>query len=112
MTWEVEYADEFERWWDTLDSEEQESVDAYVRLLEARGPHLPFPYCSRIESSRHGGMRELRIQHRGQPYRTLYAFDPRRTAILLLGGNKTGNARWMRSSFPVPTPCTTNISKP
>lgn len=39
-------------------------------------------------------MRELRIQHKGRPYRILYAFDPRRTAILLLGGNKTGNDRW------------------
>ncbi len=39
-------------------------------------------------------MRELRIQHGGRPYRTLYAFDPRRMAILLMGGDKTGNDRW------------------
>lgn len=39
-------------------------------------------------------MRELRIQHAGQPYRVLYAFDPRRIAILLIGGNKTGDDRW------------------
>ena len=39
-------------------------------------------------------MRELRIQHRGKPYRTLYAFDPRRAAILLIGGNKAGDKRW------------------
>ncbi len=38
MTWEVEYTDEFESWWNTLDAGEQESVDAYVRLLEAKGP--------------------------------------------------------------------------
>ena len=100
MTWEVEYTDEFERWWNTLDGDEQETVDAYVRLLEARGPHLPFPYSSGMESSRHTGMRELRIQHRGQPYRTLYAFDPRRTAVLLLGGNKAGNDRWYEEFVP------------
>ena len=45
-------------------------------------------------------MRELRIQHRGNPYRVLYAFDPRRTAILLIGGNKTGDDRWYDSHVP------------
>jgi hypothetical protein len=45
-------------------------------------------------------MRELRIQHRGEPYRVLYAFDPRRTAILLLGGKKTGDPRWYDATVP------------
>lgn len=39
-------------------------------------------------------MKELRIQHADRPYRVLFAFDPRRAAILLLGGDKTGNTRW------------------
>ena len=46
-------------------------------------------------------MRELRIQHKGRPYRVLYAFDPRRTAILLLGGDKTGNDDWYRENVPI-----------
>ena len=46
-------------------------------------------------------MRELRIQHAGRPYRVLYAFDPRRMAILLLGGDKTGNDRWYDENVPV-----------
>jgi len=46
-------------------------------------------------------MRELRIQHAGEPYRILYAFDPRRTAILLIGGNKTGDDRWYDKYIPV-----------
>ena len=46
-------------------------------------------------------MRELRIQHKGRPYRVLYAFDPRRTAILLIGGNKTGDDRWYEKYVPV-----------
>jgi hypothetical protein len=45
-------------------------------------------------------MRELRIQHKGEPYRVLYAFDPRRTAILLIGGNKGGNDRWYEEFVP------------
>jgi len=46
-------------------------------------------------------MRELGIQHAGDPYRVLYAFDPRRTAILLLGGNKSGNDRWYEEYVPI-----------
>jgi len=46
-------------------------------------------------------MRELRIQHAGNPFRVLYAFDPRRTAILLLGGNKSGNDRWYEEYVPI-----------
>ena len=46
-------------------------------------------------------MRELRIQHAGQPYRVLYAFDPRRVAILLIGGKKTGNDRWYEKFVPI-----------
>lgn len=39
-------------------------------------------------------MRELRIQHAGRPYRVIYAFDPRRVALLLMGGDKTGDNKW------------------
>jgi len=42
-----------------------------------------------------------RIQHEGRPYRVLYAFDPRRVAILLLGGDKTGNDRWYDEHVPI-----------
>jgi len=41
------------------------------------------------------------VQHEGRPYRVLYAFDPRRTAILLIGGDKTGNDRWYQEFVPV-----------
>lgn len=101
MAWDVEYTDEFGTWWECLTEAEQESVAATVGLLEIEGPHLPFPYSSGVEGSRHGHMRELRIQHAGRPYRVLYAFDPRRSAILLIGGDKTGNDRWYEQFVPV-----------
>ena len=94
MEYGVEYTDEFEEWWITLDESLQVSIDAKVRLLEARGPNLPFPHSSGIKNSRHTHMRKLRIQHKGDPYRVLYAFDPRRVAILLIGGCKVGNDDW------------------
>jgi hypothetical protein len=101
MSWNVEYTDEFEKWWTTLDESEQDSVAVVVTLLEHKGPFLPFPYSSGIEGSRHSHMRELRTQHRGDPYRVLYAFDPRRSAILLIGGNKAGKDRWYEAYVPI-----------
>jgi len=71
MRWEVEYTDEFGAWWDTLNEDEQESVAMYVRLLEERGPALPFPYSSGVTRSRHAHLRELRVPHQGLPYRIL-----------------------------------------
>lgn len=100
MTWEVEYADEFDLWWEELTEDEQVSITASIILLEQKGPMLPFPYSSGISGSKHSHMRELRIQHRGQPYRVLYAFDPRRVALLLIGGNKTGDDRWYDKMIP------------
>ncbi len=91
MAWDVEFTNEFGAWWETLTTEEQESVDFGVGLLIERGPTLPFPYSSQVKGSQFGEMRELRVQHQGSPYRVLYAFDPRRVALLLLGGDKTGD---------------------
>lgn len=101
MRWDVEYTDEFGDWWAGLSEKEQESVAASVRLLEERGPMLGFPHSSAINGSRHGHMRELRTQHEGRPFRTLYAFDPRRAAILLIGGDKTGQGRWYDVFVPL-----------
>jgi hypothetical protein len=101
MEWSVEATDEFVAWWDTLDDSAKGSIDAYVRLLEDQGPQLPFPYSSGIEGSRHGRMRELRVQSKGDPLRVFYAFDPKRTAILLIGGNKAGNDEFYREMIPV-----------
>ena len=69
-------------------------------MLVENGPNLSFPHSSRINRSRHPAMRELRIQHQGRPYRVLYIFDPRRAAVLLLGGDKTGDDRWYETNVP------------
>lgn len=101
MGWGVEYTDEFGEWWDSLFEGEQEDVRASVKLLTDYGPTLKMPHSSGILGSRHEHMRELRIQHAGRPYRVLYAFNPLRTAILLLGGDKTGDDRWYEKFVPV-----------
>jgi hypothetical protein len=101
MTWEIEYTDEFEAWWQQLESTKLESVAVSIQLLEARGPALPFPYSSAVLASRYSHMRELRIQHKGIPIRVIYAFDPRRVAILLIGGDKKGGNRWYKKFVPL-----------
>ena len=101
MGWDVEYTDQFEDCWDTLSEAEQEDIDAGVQLLETFGTTLGYPHSSGITRSRHSHMRELRMQHRGRPYRILYAFDPRRSAILLIGGDKTGQKKWYETFVPI-----------
>jgi hypothetical protein len=101
MEWEVEFTSEFEDWWTSLSEDEQAGVNAKVILLQKLGPSLPRPHADLIHSSLHANMKELRIQHSGRPYRVLFAFDPRRCAILLIGGDKTGNDRWYEEFVPV-----------
>ena len=101
MSWDIENTDEFGVWWADLTEGEQEDVTAIVLLLMEQGPQLPFPYSSGIGGSRHAHMRELRVQSGGRPIRVFYAFDPRRTAILLIGGDKTGDTRFYERMIPV-----------
>src|SRR5258707_13463467 len=63
---------------------------------------LPFPYSSGINGSKYAHMRELRVQSGGRPLRVFYAFDPRRSAILLIGGDKTGDDRFSERMVPIP----------
>ncbi len=82
--------DEFESWYTELTEAEQESIRPTVRMLAQAGATLGYPQSSAIHGSTHA-LRELRIQHTGCPYRILYAFDPLRQAVLLIGGDKTGD---------------------
>ncbi len=101
MAWDVEFTDEFSAWWDSLNEDEQEDLQASVILLRERGPTLGRPHADLVMTSAYPNMKELRTQHEGRPYRTLFAFDPRRVAILLIGGDKTGNDRWYTEFVPL-----------
>ena len=101
MSWDVEYTDEFGQWWATLSEDEQEEISAKVELLEEHGPTLPRPHADVITSSKHSNMKELRGRVGDANLRVLFAFDPRRTAVLLIGGDKTGNASWYQQFVPI-----------
>jgi hypothetical protein len=102
VAWEVEITDEFEEWWDSLTEDEQVAIDARVGQLVEKGPNLKRPTVGQITGSRHDPrMKELRASAGGEQLRVLFTFDPRSTAILLLGGNKTGQwNRWYRTAIP------------
>ena len=101
VAWEVEFTDEFQEWWNSLGEDEQDDVAVSVRHLIEFGPALGFPHSSKVVTSRYPQMRELRTQSSGRPLRTLYAFNPLRTAVLLIGGDKTGDDRWYEGFVPV-----------
>src|SRR5450755_694937 len=98
--WVIEYTDQFGAWWITLSVEEQRALTAAIELLERDGPTLGRPLVDTITASRHANMKELRPP--ATSLRVLFAFDPRRTAILLIGGDKHGQwQRWYREFIPV-----------
>ena len=99
MLWEVETSDEFRDWYLGLDDEECASVNVAVDLLERTGPALGRPWADTLAGSRIPNLKELRVQHRGKPYRILFAFDPLRSAYLILGGDKTGDPHWYEKAI-------------
>ena len=100
MTWEVEYTDQFREWWDDLGDKEQEAVTAAVNVLQRGGPILGRPLVDTIKQSRHKNMKELIPP--ASDIRVLFAFDPRRAAILLIGGDKSGEwSAWYDRMVPV-----------
>jgi len=100
VSWEIEYTNEFEEWWATLTTDEQGSIDRAVAALRESGPALGRPLVDTISTSRHANMKELRPP--SGFLRVLFAFDPRRSAILLIGGDKKGRwATWYRQMVPV-----------
>ncbi len=76
-------------------------MDSKVILLQRVGPSLGRPHADTIRQSRHSNMKELIVQHAGDPYRVLFAFDPKREAILLIGGNKKGDKKFYDKYVPI-----------
>jgi hypothetical protein len=95
----VEYTDEFGGWWESLSASDQSTIDIAVDELMRLGPALGRPWVDTIHQSRHPNMKELRP--RGSSLRILFAFDPRRVAILLIGGDKRDRwSAWYADAVP------------
>ena len=100
MPWEVASTSEFDEWLDGLDEDDEERVEAAIEMLAEGGPGMGRPLVDSIKASRHSNMKELRPP-KGN-IRILFAFDPRRCAMLLIGGDKTNKwDRWYKDMVPV-----------
>lgn len=90
MTWTVLLHDAFDEELSSLAEDLQDELLAHARLLAEFGPNLGRPTVDTLKGSRHANMKELRFSWLGQVWRVAFAFDPKRQAILLVGGNKGG----------------------
>src|SRR5262245_45594095 len=101
MEWDIRLDGDFEAWFDSLERDVRNEIVAHINLLREYGPQLGRPHVDTLEDSAFTNMKELRVQFRGDPWRILFAFDPRRAAILLVGGNKRGDKRWYKKQIPI-----------
>lgn len=90
MSWVVEIGDEFEPEFDALHQDVQTEILALSRLLQQFGPQLRRPRVDTLNGSRHSNMKELRFSAADSEWRVAFAFDPKRSAILLVAGDKSG----------------------
>jgi len=90
MEWVVEIGDEFEPEFNDLDEEVRTEILALTRLLQQFGPQLGRPRADTLNGSRHANMKELRFDAADGVWRVAFAFDPKRKAILLVAGDKSG----------------------
>lgn len=95
MKWEVETTPEFDEWLAGLKPAAKDSIFAAVTVLEESGPAQGRPLVDSVKGSKHSNMKELRV--RGT-IRVLFAFDPDRKTVLLIGGDKRGKKDWYRQA--------------
>lgn len=101
MDWRVVFTEEYQAWLATLDSAAREDLRASIEVLRQYGPQTPRPHVDTLKGSRHANLKELRTQSRGRPLRSLFAFDPERRAVVLIGGDKTGDKRFYERMIPL-----------
>lgn len=96
MSWKVESTAEFDEWFATLSEREEDQVVSAIAALKIDGPNLGRPLVDTVKGSKHPNMKELRRRS----FRILFAFDPERAAVLLVGGNKAGQwNRWYKQAI-------------
>jgi len=93
VAWVVAIGDEFEPEFYALPEEVQEEILALALLLQQFGPQLGRPRADTLDGSRHANMKELRFAAADGEWRAAFAFDPKRKAILLVAGDKSGGSQ-------------------
>ena len=90
MKWEIEFHKDFAPEFSTLPDEVQKELLAHALLLQRFGPQLGRPRVDTLKGSRHANMKELRFDAADGVWRVAFAFDPKRNAVLLIAGDKSG----------------------
>lgn len=99
--WKVVQANEFGKWYAEQDADAREDIFAKIEVLATVGPSLGRPNVDTVYESRFPNMKELRVQSKGRPFRIFFVFDPKRQAVLLIGGDKTGKKRFYKEMVPI-----------
>ncbi|NVO13229.1 MAG: type II toxin-antitoxin system RelE/ParE family toxin [Rhodoplanes sp.] len=99
MAWTVVFDDAFDPEFQKLAEAVQDALLASAKLLAEYGPGLGRPHVDTLAGSVHANMKELRFDAAGGAWRIAFAFDPRRSAIILIAGDKAGvsSKRFYRS---------------
>jgi hypothetical protein len=92
LEWVVEFHDEFDPEYEELDSIVQDELLAHLQVLEKFGPQLGRPHVDTLNGSRYANMKELRFNAAHGVWRFAFAFDPKRQAVILCGGDKSGTS--------------------
>jgi hypothetical protein len=90
VLWEVWFYREFDPEYDALPADVQDELLAQLKLLQQFGPHLGRPRVDTLNASKHANMKELRFDAADGAWRFAFAFDPKRRAVVLVGGDKSG----------------------
>jgi len=90
MEWEIIISKEYEKWFNTLPHKDKIAIATDLEVLKDLGPTLGRPYADQIKGSKYNNLKELRTKVAGHVYRSLFAFDPKRHAVILGGGDKKG----------------------
>mgnify|MGYP000009147207 CR=1 FL=1 len=102
MVWKIVTVAHFDDWFLGLNAAEQQDVLAAILVLEQFGPLLGRPQVDSLKGTdKVKNLKELRVQHKGKPYRVFFAFDPLRQAVMLCGGDKTGNKHFYETMIPI-----------
>jgi len=99
--WTILFHEEFDKWLSQQKKELQREIWAHIDVLSRIGPNLGRPRVDSVKASDFSNMKEMRIQFQGKPWRVLFAFDPSRSAVLLVGGTKVGKEDWYRVNIPI-----------
>ena len=95
------YLDEYKNWLDAQEEDLQDEALAHLEMLKQFGPTLGRPHVDTLKNTKLPNLKELRLSYKGAPIRILFAFDPKQQGVIILGGDKTGDKRWYKTSIPI-----------